>query len=266
MRTILALNGDGDRIGPVFTLFNNIHVRPNLALADREYFQALKQGQAWVTEGSAARTQFVAQRLFNRGDASKALQIAVPLCDPAEVSDESRFCGIITGDLRMHGLIAAVAPPLLKFAVIDTATGTVLFHSNDRRGLAENFFRESGRDASLLAAIRSRHGHDFSGQYLGDPHHFFYLPVPDVPWGVVVFYADKDLGDLPFRAGTAALATFAGLFLTTLILLTGACWLIRIHQPNAPGLRELSRRLWPRVPLPPGNGTWAGITNPGSGP
>ena len=250
-RTILAMDAGGERFGPVFSLFLNINVKPHLALADREYFQAVKRGQGWITQGaSTASTPFVAQRLFNRGDASKALQLAVPLCDPSQSSDASDFCGVITGDMRMHSLITSISPPLLKYAVIDTNSGTVLFHSNDRRGLAENFFRESGENAALLAAIRSQHGHDFRGQYLGDPYHFFYLPVSSAPWGVVVFYSDKDLGDLPFRAGAAALVTYAGLFLTLLITLSCACWLVRLHRANAPGMRVLARRLWPRVPLP----------------
>jgi len=249
IRNILALDINGKQFGPVFTVFKSGQVKPGLDASDREYFQALKHGQARIAEDAEDPIAFVAQRLFNRGDASKALQIAVPLCDSSQASDASNFCGLITGDLRMHSLIAAIDPPLLKFAVIDTSTGTVLFHSNDRRGLAENFFRESGRDPSLLAAINSERTEEFSGRYLGDPHHFFYVPVKDVPWGVIVFYSDKELGDLPFRAGTAALATYGGLFLGVMIVLLFARWLVQLFRPDFPSLLDLAKRLWPRLPL-----------------
>jgi hypothetical protein len=253
LRTVLAVNANGDRFGPVLTLFGAVRVSKSLNLSNREYFQALKHNQYWVMSASdGTALQLVSQRLYNRSDASKALQIVVPLCDPTVNSEYGNFCGLVTGDLRMHGLIAPVAPPLLKFAVIDTSIGTVLFHSSDSRGLAENFFRESEQNPALFAAIKSRRDAKFGGRYLGDPYSFFYVPVPDTPWGVVVFYSKKDLGDLPFRAGAAALSAYAGWVIVALLVAFSLRWAVSLFRLRTPTVADCVQRCWPTVPLPKG--------------
>ncbi len=228
-RSIIALNQDGQRFGPAFTSFSTIPVKETLDLADREYFQALKLNQAWPLQPDDGEpVPVIAQRLFNRADASKALQIAVPLCDPTQNGRDSRFCGLITGDLAVHSLIASVTPPLLQFAVIDATTGTVIFSSRDAHSLAESFFLESERDRALYAAIRSRHPQEFRASYMGDPHRFVYEPIKNVPWGVLVFYSEKELADLPFRAGVAAMTSYAGLLVTVAVLLGLAVWIVSL--------------------------------------
>ena len=106
----------------------------------------------------------------------------MPRCAPTDV-----FCGIVTGDSRVHALTAKIDPPLLRFAIIDRDSGTVLFHSDDSRSLAENFFTETEHDADLHAAMRLNTAGHFRGRYVGDPHRFYFKPIDAVPWAVVVF-------------------------------------------------------------------------------
>jgi hypothetical protein len=245
-RSIIALNPKGDRFGPALSPFRGVSVNPGAQVSDREYFQALKAGQEWVVEApDSSQSPMVAQRLYNRGDASKALQLAIPLCDRFKA-----FCGIITGDIRMYGLTSPVSPPLLKFAVIDTATGTVIFSSTDTRSLAENFFRESEQDPTLLAVVRSHYDADFVGRYLGDPQRFYYTPIANVPWGVLVFYSTKELGDLPFRAGSAALVCYAGLLIAAIAALCVLRWFWLLFTAKFPEPRELLKWAWPGKPWP----------------
>ncbi|HXX01667.1 MAG TPA: hypothetical protein VEJ00_10660, partial [Candidatus Acidoferrales bacterium] len=246
IRSILAVNVNGDRFGPAMSPFSTVTVSPKAKIPDREYFQALKAGQGWMLDTPpSAPLQMVAQRLYNRGDASKALQLAVPLCDTPDA-----FCGIITGDIRMYGLTSPISPPLLKFAVIDTTTGTVIFSSTDTRSLAENFFRESEQDPALLAVVKSHHEADFIGRYLGEPQRFYYTPISNVPWGVLVFYSRKDLADLPFRAGSAALVCYLGLLLAALIALCVIRWLWLLFTATFPRPLDLIKPVWPRLRLP----------------
>jgi hypothetical protein len=246
IRSILAVNVNGDRFGPAMSPFSTVTVSPKAKIPDREYFQALKAGQGWMLDTPpSAPLEMVAQRLYNRGDASKALQLAVPLCDPPDA-----FCGIITGDIRMYGLTSPISPPLLKFAVIDTTTGTVIFSSTDTRSLAENFFRESEQDPGLMAVIKSHHEADFVGRYLGEPQRFYYTPISNVPWGVLVFYSRKELADLPFRAGSAALVCYVGLLLAALIALCVIRWLWLLFTATFPRPLDLLEPVWPRLRLP----------------
>ena len=251
-RSILAVNEYGERFGPALSPFEHVYVSPFAKIDDREYFQALKAGQGWMLEmGTAGHLPMVAQRLYNRSDASKALQIAVPLCDPQERSADSRFCGIITGDTRAYSLTSPVSPPLMKFAVIDITTGTVIFSSTDTRSLAENFFRETEQDAGLHAAISSRRSGDFLGRYLGEPHRFFYMPIPNVPWAVLTFYPTKDLADLSFHAGSAALTSYVGLVLALIVVALAVRWVILLFKPRWLAPVPLIRRAWPTLPLHP---------------
>jgi hypothetical protein len=250
-RNVLALDAGGSRIGPVLTAFKPVDVKLDLNLGSREYFQALKAGEAWLVSDDAGHSaHVVAQRLFNRSDASKTLQLAISRCDPQGRLSTS-FCGIISGDLRMHNFLISEPPPLTRFAVIDTQTGTVVFHSDDSHSLAENFFLESELAPLLSAAIGAKQATSYSGRYIGDPHNFYYKPIAGTPWSVVVFFPEKDLADLPLRAGSAAISAYIGAALALLMIAAVARWLwCDLLFPDKPHGSALER-LWPKPPLAP---------------
>ena len=252
-RTITAIDGNGKRNGPVLTPFRPIDITVSLDLSTREYFQALKAGEAWTVSDGQHSVKVVAQRLFNRVDASKTLQISIPrVCDvKPEHANLPIFCGVISGSMRLHRFLDSDSPPLLRFAVIDTQSGTVVFHSNDQRSLAENFFLESELTPLLSAAIGANRSMPYSGQYIGDPHNFYYQRVAGTHWGIVVFFPEKELADLSYRAGICALVAYVGCLLGVLLLLIAAGWLhSNVIRPDRPS-RPFLERIWPRTPLSP---------------
>ncbi|HEU5282925.1 MAG TPA: hypothetical protein VFU53_03880, partial [Burkholderiales bacterium] len=245
LRTVIALDEDGESYAARLTAFGTppggtgsgyeVPQRLKFNVRDREYFRALLSGEAWKPRAKTPKRDspwltspgqgFVAQRLFNRGDAARVLQIAVPRHGPA-----GQFAGAVTGDSRVYGLTASVSPLHLRFAVIDRVSGVVLFHTDDSRSLVENFLVETEDNEALRARLGRRGVSDkvqqpwleehFNGRYLSEPHRFHSRPVAGVPWNIVVFYPTKELLDVAFQAGVAALGVFvavaAGVVLFTL--------------------------------------------------
>lgn len=245
--SVFATDGRGAREGERYTVYDAPMVKSDANYDNREYFRALQRGAGWVVPASAAEETdtFVAQRIFSGSDGSRVLQMAVPRLQGPNCN--TGFCGIVTGSATFHSLAAAVAPPLLSFAVIDRDNGTVLFHSDDSRSLAENFFVETERNSQLLALTQVGQSGSFSGRYIGAGHRFFHLPLRDAPWSVVAFYSVKEVGDLPWHAVFTALAAYAGALLLVLSASLFFMWLwARRHRKSvlaiAAGFWERSGR------------------------
>jgi hypothetical protein len=265
LRSGVALNLDGESRGYRFGFFAPASVEL-LALGDREYFQSIRNGTEWrpdeiwvewnrrkwpeTTKELRSPTHgYYAQRLVNRSDAARALQLAVPIPCTEPRCTES-IAGVVTADTRAYALTTAIRPPLMRFAVID-GRGDVLFHSDDTRSLAENLVLETEQNASLRESMRRAASpyslnrveieHHFSAPYLGEKRRFYYRPVSGMPWGIVVFYSAESLSDIVLQTAIATISTyFAGAAL--LILLFALFVLI------APGRADihLLATLWPR--------------------
>lgn len=257
LHSVAALGSLGTSCGTARNLFSRADSQRDaqkdwLDLHDREYFRALQQQQQWRPEKlwallhhPAPENGLVAQRLFNRSDGARVLQIAVP----AKV-DANRM-GIVTSDTRMYALTAGITPPLLRFAIVNLSNGAVLFHSDDDRSLAENLLVETEQNEDLSAALRrhsSLHNLDqvtaedhFSGRYLGEAHSFYYRPVAGIPWGVVVFYPTADLGTISLQSAVASLATCIVFFVVVLVPVL----IVLLALPGRPDL-DLLAFLWPK--------------------
>ncbi len=223
--SVFATDSSGARDGERYTVYDPPLVKPDASYDNREYFRTLQRNEGWAISAPEAgrKDTFVAQRLFSGSDGARVLQIAMPRSEGANCS--GGFCGIVTGSASFHSLAASVSPPLLSFAIIDRDSGVVLFHSNDSRSLAENFFVETERNPQLLALSQVGQSGFFSGHYIGAGHRFYYQPVQDTPWSVVVFYSLKEVGDLPWHAVFTALAAYAGALLMLLLASGLAMWL-----------------------------------------
>jgi hypothetical protein len=230
--SVFATNSRGIREGDRYTVYDPPMVRSDASYDNREYFRSLQRNEGWVFTDPASGKQdsFVAQRIFSGSDGARVLQIAVPRSEAPECA--GRFCGLVTGSASFHSLTASVSPPLLSFAVIDRTNGLVLFHSNDERSLAENFFIETERNPQLLALTEVGQSGFFSGHYVGAGHRFYHWPVQGTPWSVVAFYSLKEVGDLSWHAVFTALAAYTG----ALLVLFGASallvwlWAKRNHE------------------------------------
>ena len=224
-----ATDARGDLRGPRIDFFNRHDaLSRGIRLAFRPYFDKLKNKQGWPLPQSAncPGGSFVIQRLFNLGDAEKLAQFAMTRDCSA---DRTAFTGIVSGEVRFGSVVDAVLPLGLQFAVVERSTGTVIFHSDDSKSLAENFFDEV-RSTELRPTVEANRSFAFSGEYYGNKTRFRYVPISaDIPWGLFVFYD-------PSRAEQSVLLTA----LTSLIALCAAmlaCWLSLFLLSRIAGIR-----------------------------
>jgi hypothetical protein len=243
--SVFATNSRGIREGDRYTVYDPPIVRSDASYENREYFRSLQKNEGWVFTDPASGKQdsFVAQRIFSGSDGARVLQIAMPRSEGPECKD--RFCGIVTGSASFHSLSAAVSPPLLNFAVIDRTNGLVLFHSNDSRSLAENFFIETERNPQLLALTEVGQSGFFSGHYIGAGHRFYHWPVQGTPWSVVAFYSVKEVGDLSWHAVFTALAAYTGALLVLFAASALFVWLWA--KRNHRSTLSIAAGFWVRV-------------------
>ncbi len=206
--TLLRTDAAGKQIGQMLHLYGKSVVRKGFSLANREYFKSLRDGHYWHLPNT--NTKFVTERAYNLGDGTKLTQFAIPAnprilsrsesakqseSSASDVDAPTEFHGVAMLTSRMLELTSAVLPLHYQFAIIDRATGTVVFHSDDHRSLAENFFIETGENPELLAATRdSTVPTMFSARYHGRLHKFRYTNLSFMPWALVVFYPTA-LGD-----------------------------------------------------------------------
>ncbi|HEY5807689.1 MAG TPA: hypothetical protein VIT67_06960, partial [Povalibacter sp.] len=262
MRIVAPLNLEGRSAGLTLNLFGG-EAPQTLDLADREYFKAIKHGQEWhpdelwvqktIAQDYLPAHGVFAQRLFNRSDAARVLQIAVPMQQKSEYRRDARIrrVGVLTADTKAYGLTASVRPPLLRFAIVESASGEVLFHSDDTRSLAENLLVETERNQALSEAMRKRASRysigmpglqdHFNGRYLGQSHRFYYRPVAGVPWGIVVFYPTDSLAEAVLQTAVATLAT-GFVFVAVVVFILG---IVILLLPGRPDL-DLLALMWPR--------------------
>ncbi len=258
LRSAAPLNLQGESAGLTIDLFGRPAPERPLDLRDRPYFKAIANGEEWHPDElwshqdlKADRLRLpahglVAQRLFNRSDGARVLQVAVPMH-----SESDERIGLVTADSRAYALAASVRPPLLRFAVIDSANGVVLFHSDDARSLSENLLVETEQNASLRDVMRKRVAprtlnrvavrDHFGGLYLGEWQRFYHRPVAGLPWGIVVFYSAESLAEIVLQTAVATLATsfaFSGVVILVFCLLA-------FMLPGRPDL-DILAALWPK--------------------
>jgi hypothetical protein len=96
--------------------------------------------------------------------------------------------------IPMISLNDVALPPGFKFAVID-ASGRVLFHSDPRRALDEQFFLETDSSRRLRSAVAARRDEEFNVRYFGQDYRAFVAPLASVngsTWSLVTLF-DRQL-------------------------------------------------------------------------
>lgn len=244
--SVFATDGAGRRDGVRYTVYDAPNVNPDFNYGAREYFRALQQQRGWA---SIQAGMYFAQRIFSGGDGSRVLQASVP-----RRCASGGFCGVISGSLAMHALSAGVSPPLVQFAVIEQRSGQVVFHTDDARSLAENFFVESEHNPRLRALVQIGQSGGFSGYYMGAAHRFYHAPLAGAPWSVVAFYPVRDAGDLSWHAVLTGLAAYCGVMLIILIVSALALWVGLKRRSES--VRNFAARFWHRLGSPCSYARW----------
>lgn len=175
-------------------------------LGIRRYVQAARDGKLWVLrKGEGDDRLFYADRILSLRDGVKQTAISAGFTLPAalcpgqvssdgeagqgaEQKDESRACrGVKAFFKRFSTFANSVMGPGTGFAVVERDSGRVLYHSDDRASLVDDFFADVDQDRGLVSLVREGRGGDWRGRYRGQRHRFHVEPLRDVPWTLVVF-------------------------------------------------------------------------------
>jgi len=94
--------------------------------------------------------------------------------------------------IKMLSVIKPVVPPGFEFAVVGD-DGTVLFHSDSARNLAENFFEEIDQNRRFKSIVLARHDEPLDIRYWGESYRAFAIPVQGLPWTIVAMRNEQVL-------------------------------------------------------------------------
>jgi hypothetical protein len=261
-------------------------VNPNLS--QREYFRKAVSGDFWrirldQTPGSeSAQTQATPvhmERIFNIVNGSLTTQFAIPISTLclAKSKDKaySQFCKeysnrtekmgesgnlidyeleksnykVLSFGATLRSLLSPLLPHRFNFAVIDNATGEVLYHSTPSRSLVENFIQETENNAQLQSYLRKANAglsvpnaeaFKFDGRYRGARTRFYAKQLhADIPWTVLLFHEMEYA-----QAFTSLLFTLSILIsLSLLALITGIAFLTKLFY------HDIFVWLWPDIDM-----------------
>jgi len=281
LENLFMLNADGSLPGPLVRGTQHLARAFKGNLSGRKYFQHALANDVWeievkqpgnhhywlcnavgdnVEDGAAQEPRWFPvylERIFNLGDGTLNTQLSMPILH--EFADGSQYDAVtryeignsdvrvISAGLTLRTFQAPIMPPGQSFAVVENATGQVLFHSDESRSLVENFFQETENDIRLRAIIRtapSMNKHSsgqvssFTGQYRGKSTEFFVDKLhPAIPWSLVIFQdASEGQGVVSVIFSVVMLITISIILLLALLLSVG-------------GLLDLqvTNWLWPQI-------------------
>jgi hypothetical protein len=165
-------------------------VQPLINVPDREYFTEVLSGRGWSPPESESRMphppagSYYVESTLSRTTGKRQAALAIRL--------DSITRPVASMALEMVSLIGPVIPPGYGFAVIDDA-GKVLFHSDQKRNLQEQFFAETDQNRELRSLIHAHSVDTLNMKYGGSDFRAYVTPIPGMPWTVVAF-RDKQAG------------------------------------------------------------------------
>ncbi len=184
----------------------------NVSVLDREYFFKPRMEQHYTY----GEHKFYLQPIVSKTTGQNEVIIS-----KAITPFNNAHVWVSAINTRMLSLAQPVIPSGFGFAVIDEA-GKVLFHSDEKRHLGENFFEESDNNQELRAAVLGRSNQLLSVSYLGKGHSMYVQPmgVSQFGWTVIAFRNKDYLRTTFSEIMTLCLVLFfAHLILTLIVLL-----------------------------------------------
>jgi hypothetical protein len=207
---------------------------PLINVGRRAYFQTVAEGRGWALEVADGtnrhRLQFCLEPIFS---ANTGENLATLTLRPIRPTNDWQVVSAL--DCRMLALVNPVLPVGYGFCVVD-ARGQVLFHSDERRNLREDFFAECEQHPLLLAAVAGRQVDTFSARYSNAHYRLRVQAMPHVPWSLVVFRDKLVWGTAQVEILSVAVLMFT-LYLTVLAMVIGLAYLV--------GARRSLAWLWP---------------------
>ena len=132
----------------------------------------------------------------------------------------------------------------IGYAVIEDQTGLVLFHSDGRRMLRENFLEETDDNPEVSALLHARAKGLVEGVYWGIGHRFAIKPLAGLPWTLVVFESKETFRTTNFEVLLFSLALFT-LYILSLLLWLKTLTVMYAFDP----LGKRIRWTWPKPGL-----------------
>lgn len=173
-------------------------------LGERDYVKRIFDGSGLpLSRSHAADEQYWIQPSYSWTDGKNSVVVS----GPSRIRPEGTLSAVAALELVMPSVMDPVVQPGFGFAVLNDQ-GKVLFHSDSKRNLREDFFAETDQNEELRSHILAGTPHFSDGQYWGKDRRFFTLPLRDTAgWSLVVYRDSAILDDAELRA------LFAGLFL-----------------------------------------------------
>lgn len=148
----------------------------------RKYYSKIhdKSGWKWKKKGFDL---FFLESIYSLNTGKSYAALSIPSIDTSfekksEVIAMTTELGAIFDPVLSHGY---------KFALIN-AEGQVLFHSDKRRNLQENFLNDIGNKSAIKSSINSRVFNTFSTSYHGDDYEACIEPLDSWPVYLVTLY------------------------------------------------------------------------------
>jgi hypothetical protein len=196
---------------------------------DRPYFRLLVEGNGWRLPGS--QEDFYLNKIKSYKDGENYVVIS------RKSLNKKKNAAVVTMTTKMVSLTEAVLPPHFGFMIIDEE-GEVLFHSNNKLDLNENFIQETNQNFNVRAAIQNNIPYHFDTYYQGSRKNMFISTVTGLPLYVVAF-VDKE--HIKYRyLNTFVLSNSLFLFYLVLLGVLVAIILIAVIQPAKLPFHQLS--------------------------
>jgi hypothetical protein len=148
-------------------------------VSERPYFKAAAAGRGWTHETMCPgpeRCTLESIWSWTTGEPEAVL-----------ARRSSTAFKVATIAIPMRSLIRPVLPPGFEFAVIDR-TGRVLFHSDRRRNVSENFFEEADDNRRLRAQVGAHSEEPLNLRYWGASYRAYVKPMALPDTYVVAMY------------------------------------------------------------------------------
>jgi hypothetical protein len=200
-------------------------VTPFVPAGDRPYFQTIRDHSALPLSNlkQPSSAQFYLESIFSktRGRNLAAFSQTFSRTDwPCDYPSPNPFVAFPLATVVTFeplSLFSPVLPAGYGFCLVESS-GKVLFHSDGRQNLRENFLVESGRERRLESALFTRSASSFDARYLDSDYHVSIRPVRGTPWSIVAFRDERPLQRVHRNVLLSASCLF-GFYLLMLLIL-----------------------------------------------
>ena len=178
--------------GPVFDIKAKDRIT-HLELHEREYFKAFEKKHPdiypYIMEKKGrdkGKEVFYLQPIYSWLDQQNTVVMSKALDSAISIPEDS--LGVVLGiETYMFSLLKPALLSEVSFCVLDK-DGRVLFHSDEKRNLRENFIAETGNDLLVRAVVTSHVDTTLQVRYYGNDHVAHFQPLEVLPYTLVVLY------------------------------------------------------------------------------